>query len=308
MPNSHSTNELQSPFGEEINTETIETLCAQYGLTRKRLFFAEKYIEVLNARKAAIFVGYASPTVEGSRLLSDANVQKYLNDRFRQLRMRSDEVLGRLADIARGDIGDYLRVAKEKETDMPLIIDGKIIDGIYIDLKKLIEDGNTARIKKYSRVRGEVSIELHDPTKALELIGKHLRLWADVQATDPNPVRRADDLTDDDLAAIAAADLAREATPESPHGPQAGGRVSSGAEDASGPYEAAHEGNDIHQGEGEAGAADPRAFEVNALRQMIANLDAEAATLAPHSSELANAQRTLTTYRKRLEYLERGLQ
>lgn len=268
-------NTPQSPFGEEY-ADLVDTLCAQFGLTRKRLFFAEHYVRILNGNKAARLAGFATPSVEGSRLLTDDNVKNYVSHRFRQLQMQSDEVLGRLSDIARGDIGDYLRVAKQKETDLPLVIDGKIIDGIYIDLRQLLADGNTARIKKYSRVRGEVSIELHDPTKALELIGKHLRLFTDVVRVEDN-TRTAAELTDDELAAIASAQNGPQAAPAAPHGAGEAQGVSTPAQAASGPLAAAHDAIAA------ALQVDPIFGEMTALRQMIdaitARIDAGTATV-----------------------------
>lgn len=288
-------------FGDDVPHDLVDTLCAQFGLTRKRLFFAEHYCRVLNATKAATLAGFGAPSPTGSMLLGETNVQAYIAHRFRQLTMQSREVLGRLSDIARGDIGDYLRVSKEKKTDMPLVIDGKIVDGIYIDLQKCIEDGNTARIKKYSRVRGEVTIELHDPTKALELIGKHYRLFADVQAVDDRPIKRADDMSDDELARIAADALAREAPPAPAHGPiDAAGVVTGG-----GPHGGAlgGAGDVVSDAAIDASAIDPRVFERKALARMIEALEIEIESLPPMGEAMNIAQRTLRTYKHRLAYL-----
>lgn len=197
----------KSIFGDEMPADLIDNLCMQYNLTRKQLFFCEYYLQTLNARKSALKAGYtvASVTSTGSVLLSSPNVKNYLSQRFADLTMKPNEILGRLTDIARGDIGDYLKTTQTAESDVPVIYDGKILPGIYIDIAAALRDGNTARIKSFKRSKGETVIELHDPIKAMELIGKHQRMFVErVENVDKTP-RNANDLPDDDLAAIAGA-------------------------------------------------------------------------------------------------------
>ena len=90
--------------------------------------------------------------------------------------MSADEVLMRLAEQARGDLGKFLNK------------DG---DSITIDLKAMKADGKTHLIKRISQTKRrrttkdvteeEVSttLELYDAQAAQQLIGKHHKLFTD---------------------------------------------------------------------------------------------------------------------------------
>lgn len=179
----------------------------EFGLTTKMAFFCEWYLVTLNGTKAARKAGYAYPIIDGSRLLASANVRKYLDYRFGERKITPNAILDRLQAIAHADISDYLIVdptyAEEKDGVFKLTSGGKVLDGVWIDLKRALKDGNTSVIKSYKRVKGETVIELHDPIRALELLGKHYRLFADVTVNSPKPDGTADILPDDTLEAIA---------------------------------------------------------------------------------------------------------
>lgn len=71
-------------------------------LTNKRRVFVEQYLQCWNASEAARRAGYAHRS-EGPRLLSNADIQVYINLRLADMQMSADEVLNRLADHARDD-------------------------------------------------------------------------------------------------------------------------------------------------------------------------------------------------------------
>ena len=133
-------------------------------LTARRRAFAEQYLRDFNATQAAIRAGYAerSAHVQGSRLLSNDNVQAYIQKRLEQLVMKQDEVLIRLAEQARAEYAEYL------------------CDDGTVDLQKMIDDGKAHLIKstKWNR-QSNLVVEFHDAQSALQLIGKSLGLFKD---------------------------------------------------------------------------------------------------------------------------------
>ena len=70
-------------------------------LNHKRQKFVEEYLKCWNATKAAQEAGYKFPRRQGSRLLTDVDINNLIKERLDELHMTADEVLKRLADIAR---------------------------------------------------------------------------------------------------------------------------------------------------------------------------------------------------------------
>jgi hypothetical protein len=78
--------------------------------------------------------------------------------------MEADEVISRLADMAKADIANFVN------TDVP---------GGIPDLKTAKERGLTRLIKSISWTKQGVKIELYDAQAALVHIGRHLGLFTD---------------------------------------------------------------------------------------------------------------------------------
>jgi hypothetical protein len=138
--------------------------------------FLETYLKCWNGSEAARTAGYSHPGSEANRLLKNAEIQAEIEERLSDLHMSAREVLTRLAEHGRADMGSYL------------LSDGSL------DLEGMKEDGMTRLIKKYRRRarRGttrdgaeweeeNVEVELHDAQAALALLGKNLKLFTDRQ-------------------------------------------------------------------------------------------------------------------------------
>jgi phage terminase small subunit len=180
----------------------------EHGLTLKQSMFVGWYLITMNGGKAARLAGYAKPYhVAAHVVLHSANVRKALDVEFAKRRLQPSEILDRLKTIAEADISDYLIVdpqfAEEHDGVFKLVADGRVLDGIWIDLKRAIKDGNTGAIKSYKRVKGETVIELHDKVRALELVGRHYRMFADVSVQSPKEDGTAEELDDAALTRIA---------------------------------------------------------------------------------------------------------
>lgn len=148
-------------------------------LTNKQAAFIREYLRDFNATQAAIRAGYSNKTA-GS--IGGENLQKpEISDEIKRLiaekTMGADEVLTRLADHARGDMGDFLDIG-------PM--------GFVIDLDHAKQKGLTHLIKKV-KLRTQTStsptgletethdmeIELYDAQSALVQLGKHHKLFTD---------------------------------------------------------------------------------------------------------------------------------
>jgi len=159
-------------------------------LTPKRRKFIEEYLKCWNASEAARRAQYAHPGSQGHRLLKNVEIQAEIDKRIRETAMSADEVLHRLADQARADISRFVT-----ETGA-------------IDWQAVQEQGHLIRRISHNRGRNS-SIEVYDAQGALALLAKHLELTPDQLKLEQKT--RAEDLTDDELAVIAAGRGARAA-------------------------------------------------------------------------------------------------
>ena len=225
-------------------------------LTTKQQAFVEHYLRSWNASQAARDAGYSEKSARliGSENLTKPDIQAAIEARLAELKMSADEVLARLADQARGSMADFLRVDEEEITlswsllKVPTNADGdpdlagvvmelasqenvQPTDQILrtatvkravarLDLLQAGERGKLGLVKKYSLDdKGKVSIELHDAQSALQLLGRHHKLFVDrteLTGKDGNPIEVSDALP------IFAAKLARRAGADDPEADPAG--------------------------------------------------------------------------------------
>lgn len=126
-------------------------------LNSKHKAFCDDYLITLNATESYMKVygcNYDVAKANGSRLLANANVKKYLDERMEAKEdnriMKQDEILAILTSIARGT---------EQEEDVSVTQAGKVI-------------------------RFEKNPSNKDRMKALELLGKRYRLFTDKVEAD----------------------------------------------------------------------------------------------------------------------------
>lgn len=142
-------------------------------LTYKQRAFLNAYVQCgYNATEAARRAGYSKETArqQGQRLLTNVDIQAELERRFAEQAMSADEVLARLAEQARGDMRDFVR------TDA---------DGTPTGFN-LGPETPQHLIKKVTITEKGISFELYSAKDALELIGKHLKLFTE-REPDPTP-------------------------------------------------------------------------------------------------------------------------
>jgi phage terminase small subunit len=147
-------------------------------LTAQKQLFADRYLVHNDGRPgagamAAREAGYSSKTAAqiASRLLKDVHVRAYMESRISPVlttapvivggKMEADEVLTRLTDIARGNLGEFITKGGNIDIaakDAPLHL-----------LKRV-------KTKHSEKLGDELEIEMYDALDALKVMAKHHRL------------------------------------------------------------------------------------------------------------------------------------
>jgi len=181
------------------------------GLTTKQRLFVEAYLVCLNATEAARRAGYSERTASaiGWENLRKPEIAAAIQAGLAERAMPADEVLARLADMARATADDFLTVYKS-----PLqTIDGEPIKDEQgnpivrsfpsLDIERARERGMLHLIKKVSYTANGPSVELYDAQAALVKLGEYHRLFG---GKNVNLNVTPDDLkamSDDDLDKLA---------------------------------------------------------------------------------------------------------
>ena len=185
-------------------------------LTRRQRVFIEHYLECWNASEAARQSGYINrPNVAGPRLMADDSIKAAIEVRMKEKAMATDEVLARLAEQARVNIGDFITInqVERVEPEDPDNKDSNLIKVIRQELE-LNFDVIKARghlVKEVGIGRFGPYIKVVDNQAALQLIGKHEKLFTEnVDITSGGEPLKAND-AGYDRAITALADAIREA-------------------------------------------------------------------------------------------------
>ncbi len=160
---------------------------AKKRLTAKQRIFIEEYLRCWNASEAARRAGYRGAANRvGPRLLANVGIQEAIRARIAEVAMSADEILVRLADIARGSMEDFIRFIEEEvgvEEEIESGVEGtparKRIDWV-IDLVQAAEAGKLHLVKSIEMGPwGLKKIDLYDKMEVLALLGKHHRLFVE---------------------------------------------------------------------------------------------------------------------------------
>lgn len=136
--------------------------------------FVEKYFELtFNQTKAAIAAGYSrrSARNQGYRLMKNDDIRKAIEQRFSELTMSKNEVLARLADHARGDMGDFANVKSART------LANHPNSNLVKKFKRTIITTTTTEDK--STVEEKIELELYDAQDAMVQIGRYHKLFTD---------------------------------------------------------------------------------------------------------------------------------
>ena len=143
-------------------------------LTPKQQVFATEYLIDLNATQAAIRAGYSGKTAESqaSRLLRNVKVKERIQEladkRAERTQITSDKVLEEIAKIAFSNIADYIEIQEDGTVQIDL---SKLNRGKAAALSSVTVD----EIKDGRRIK----LNMCDKLKALDQLGRHLKLFTD---------------------------------------------------------------------------------------------------------------------------------
>lgn len=146
-------------------------------MTEKQKIFADEYLVDLNATRA-YKVAYPSvkkdetARVNGSRMLTNANVSEYISERMEERQKRTevtqDRVVQELAAIAFARATDYVTIRANGPAALVVV--------------KSTEDLSEEQVRAIAGIKegaNGIEIKLNDKEKALELLGRHLGMWND---------------------------------------------------------------------------------------------------------------------------------
>lgn len=156
-----------------------------YKLTPKQKLFADEYLIDLNATRA-YKAAYKSvkkdetARTNGSRMLTNANVSKYIkermNERSKRTEITQDNVLKELATIAFAKVTDFVTI----ENGVVIVKDTKDIPKDLLPAIASIKEGKNG-----------IEVSFCNKDKSLELLGRHLGMFNDkieISGTVNNPM------------------------------------------------------------------------------------------------------------------------
>ncbi len=150
-------------------------------LNAKQKRFCEEYVIDLNGTQAAIRAGYSEKTAneQASALLAKLSIQNYIaklqEKKAIRINLKADDVINEIRKIAFADIKDFASFDK----DGVIFYSSDKVDGTVISEVTSNRIGDKINMK----------FKLHDKMKALEMLGKHLRIFGDEIATQPVKIK-----------------------------------------------------------------------------------------------------------------------
>jgi terminase small subunit-like protein len=187
-------------------TDELKPLSAQHQTVLDEYFLC--WEKTMAYERAYPKASHNSAKTAAARLFADANFQAHLQARLSENHMSANEVLKRLADIGRGDLGLFFKVSdewmfnppplseildqqeviEEQEGKPPIKRISYRVRRVILDLDRVMDPRFSFMLKRFSDkgIRG-MSIEIHDAKAAQELIGKHHKLFNE-PGTKENPL------------------------------------------------------------------------------------------------------------------------
>jgi len=154
-------------------------------LTDKEEAFCKEYVIDWNATRAALAAGYSKKTAyhTGYENIKKPHIQARIRELEKAKAMNREEVMARLADQARASHAHFIRITPDGFIEFDFS-DPEALKHLHL-IKKIKTKRQRQIIPEKKDKASEiwehewVEVELHDPQRALELIGKHHSLFVD---------------------------------------------------------------------------------------------------------------------------------
>lgn len=168
-------------------------------LTARQRVFVEAYLDCLNATEAARRAGYAEPRRQGSRLLTNVDIRTAVDDGLTRRAMSKYEVLGRLAEMGRSDMREFIKFHEETgEVWLDVSPDKPLHLIKEIEITKTTKGGIG---EDEVLLDTKIKIKLYDAKSALDTLARHHRI---VSSDQPGAVLT---ITPEQLAQMTDAQL-----------------------------------------------------------------------------------------------------
>jgi len=144
-------------------------------LTGREKKFVLAYLKTLNGVKAAYEAGATTP--ERARSLSSLylgkpHIREIIDQELANQVLSGPSILHRLSEQATANIADFFKEVLEIQPDGTVQVVGREVNWDLVKEKGYL-------IKKVGWDKGKFTFELYDAQKALEILGKHLKLWGE---------------------------------------------------------------------------------------------------------------------------------
>ncbi len=139
-------------------------------LTEKQKRFVAEYLVDLNATAAASRAGYSEKTAceQGSRLLANVKVQE-------EIRKRQEKLQSKLEITQETVLQELAAIAFANGTDFVTVTGAGLLD---VKPTSQVSKEKLPAIAGIKYSQNGIEIKLHDKVRALELLGKHLGVFA----------------------------------------------------------------------------------------------------------------------------------
>lgn len=108
-------------------------------------------------------------------MLKDAEIRALIDERMKDLEVRTEQIIAREFDVATAGIGDFAEVLEQVNLAQMA--------------RKAKELGIDHLIKKLKATKDGLELELYDAHQARELLGRRLKLWEDEDTKfDPSKI------------------------------------------------------------------------------------------------------------------------
>jgi len=156
----------------------------------KQKRFAEEYVVDMNGTAAAKRAGYSEKTsysIQG-QLLSKLEIQSAIAElkakQSERTNITADNVLKELAKVAFANMKDYASWCEESGVKFNSS-DAESVDGAVVSEISSVKSILKSDDEKFSTEKITLKVKLHDKIKALEMLGRHLRIFGDDSGMKP---------------------------------------------------------------------------------------------------------------------------
>lgn len=167
--------------------------------------FCDEYLIDLNATRA-YKVAYKrcksdlTARTNGSKLLTNTNIQEYISKKQKEIEQRTeitqDMIIKELSAIAFSKASDYAKVKKTKKKVPVFNEEGDIVNyklkeciGVELTPTDELSDEQKRALSGIKEGKYGIQVDSCDKVKALELLGKHLGMFNDMNVNMKNPVQ-----------------------------------------------------------------------------------------------------------------------